>query len=178
MSGAGPRGWPPLQPPQLQQWWWGTRPPPSGDIASTTPAPPVRIGDAERDQAIAELGDHFAAGRLLREELDERVDQALHARFSTDLDPLFVDLPAAVPAAAPALGGSGRALGGPPPWAPVMWMLPVLVVAAVAGEVVLHAPFLLWGLVWMAVVLRVTGRRGLHRRWVPQDQDLGRSLRS
>ena len=53
----------------------------------------VRIGDAERDQAVSTLGDHFAAGRLTREELDERIDQAMQARFSTDLDPLFDDLP-------------------------------------------------------------------------------------
>ena len=43
-------------------WVW---PPPSG---SMEPRPaqktPLRIGDAERDGAIAELGDHFAAGRL------------------------------------------------------------------------------------------------------------------
>src|SRR5262245_1934574 len=54
---------------------------------------PVRIGDAERDRAIAALGDHFAEGRLNAEEFEERVDQAIKARFSEDLEPLFVDLP-------------------------------------------------------------------------------------
>jgi len=55
-------------------------------------AGPIRIGDAERDQAVSLLGDHFAAGRLNREELDERIDQAIQAKFSTDLQPLFADL--------------------------------------------------------------------------------------
>jgi len=52
-----------------------------------------RIGDAERDAAIASLGEHYAAGRITQEEFDERSDLALHARTESDLKPLFVDLP-------------------------------------------------------------------------------------
>ena len=55
----------------------------------------VRIGDAERDAAVSALGDHYAAGRLTREEFDERSDQAMQARFHGDLQPLFADLPRA-----------------------------------------------------------------------------------
>ena len=57
------------------------------------PAQPVRIGDAERDEALDRLGDHFAAGRLTREEFDERTEQAIGARFDSDLEALFRDLP-------------------------------------------------------------------------------------
>ena len=57
------------------------------------PTGPVRIGDAERDSAVSALGDHFAAGRLTREEFDERIDKAMQARFQSDLQPLFADLP-------------------------------------------------------------------------------------
>ncbi|MGD9961423.1 DUF1707 SHOCT-like domain-containing protein [Nocardioides sp.] len=53
----------------------------------------VRIGDAERDDAIRALGEHFAAGRLDREEYDERADAALAARTWSDVAPLFRDLP-------------------------------------------------------------------------------------
>ena len=49
-----------------------------------------------RDRAIAALGDHFAAGRLNAEEFEQRVDQAIQARFNDDLEPLFVDLPRTV----------------------------------------------------------------------------------
>ena len=56
--------------------------------------PQVRIGDAERDQAVTALGEHFVAGRLSKEELDERADAAWAARTSGDLAPLFRDLPA------------------------------------------------------------------------------------
>lgn len=52
-----------------------------------------RIGDAERDQAVALLQEHLAAGRLDQEEFDERMTKALSARTNADLLPLFDDLP-------------------------------------------------------------------------------------
>src|SRR6478752_7663505 len=76
-----------------------------GRQREVTPPTPIRIGDAERDEAVSALGDHFAAGRLNREELDERIDQAMQAKFTTDLRPLFADLPGAAepPAGRPAV---------------------------------------------------------------------------
>lgn len=165
MSGQRHPGWQPCQ-PQLQLWSWGAGPPrPAADVATApaSPAAPVRIGDVERDQAVSALGDHFAAGRLTREEFDERSDRAMQARFSTDLEPLFADLPKPV-AAMPPQWGPPRQAGGPPPWAYAMWLLPFVLIAAVAGAVMFHAPFLLWGLVWVAVILKITGHRRRHRR--------------
>ena len=161
-------GWQPGQPtPQMQLWWWGPgagpgSQRPTADVVAS-PSTPVRIGDAERDRAISDLGDHFAAGRLSREEFDERADQAMQARFSTDLDPLFADLPKPAPAAQQSWGPP-RPVGGPPPWAYVMWLLPLVAIAAVVGGIFLHAPFLLWALIWMAVILKVTGHRRRYRR--------------
>ena len=42
----------------------------------TTPSqgPELRIGDAEREATISALGEHYAAGRLTKEEYDERSD--------------------------------------------------------------------------------------------------------
>ena len=40
----------------------------------------MRIGDAERDAAAADLGEHFTAGRLTLEELHERLE-AVFAAF-------------------------------------------------------------------------------------------------
>jgi hypothetical protein len=74
----------PRTPRTIQVWAWpmAMRP----DLNQTARnGVRVRIGDAERDQAVAELGDHFAAGRLTRGELDARVDQAMTARFERDL---------------------------------------------------------------------------------------------
>ena len=40
----------------------------------------IRVSDAERDQAVAELSEHYQAGRLTLEEFDDRSSQALRAR--------------------------------------------------------------------------------------------------
>ncbi|MGK5558732.1 DUF1707 SHOCT-like domain-containing protein [Actinomadura kijaniata] len=53
----------------------------------------LRVGDAERDAVAVALHDHFAAGRLTREELDERLDVALAARTRADLRGVVRDLP-------------------------------------------------------------------------------------
>lgn len=54
----------------------------------------VRIGDAEREQAAQALAEHYAAGRLTREELDQRTAVALRARNGLDLREVLADLPA------------------------------------------------------------------------------------
>lgn len=56
--------------------------------------PEQRIGDYERDNAIDALREHMAAGRLTPDELDDRVGQVLQAKTQSDLDQVFVDLPA------------------------------------------------------------------------------------
>jgi hypothetical protein len=53
----------------------------------------LRIGDAERDAAIAQLREHFAAGRLTFDELSERIDVALTAKTLRHIDGLMADLP-------------------------------------------------------------------------------------
>jgi DUF1707 SHOCT-like domain len=53
----------------------------------------IRIGDAERNEAVRLLGEHYEAGRLSQEEHSERVDKTLQATTRTDLDGLFGDLP-------------------------------------------------------------------------------------
>lgn len=52
-----------------------------------------RIGDKERDEAIAQLREHHGDGRLDVEEFDERMSSALQARTLDDLAALFDDLP-------------------------------------------------------------------------------------
>jgi hypothetical protein len=53
----------------------------------------LRIGDAERDAVTAALHDHYAAGRLDREELDERLDATLTSKTHADLKAIVQDLP-------------------------------------------------------------------------------------
>jgi hypothetical protein len=54
----------------------------------------LRACDADRDQAVAQLGDHHVAGRLDHEELTDRVSRALASKTLGELDLLFRDLPA------------------------------------------------------------------------------------
>jgi hypothetical protein len=133
---------------------------------------PVRIGDAERDQAVATLSDHFVAGRLTQDEFEERSEQATRARYVDDLAPLFDDLPdpaelqlaqgpwSPQPQLQP---GRPRRRQGPPP--PFMMLAPVLMISLVITSIALTAPWLLWGLFWIALF------SGAHRhhRWQHQN---------
>jgi hypothetical protein len=73
------------------------------------PAANMRVSDADRDAVLAELGEHFQAGRLTSEELDERTGRALTARTGQDLAAIMADLPAAGAAGPPEPGPRGQA---------------------------------------------------------------------
>jgi hypothetical protein len=55
--------------------------------------PDYRVSDQQRERAAQELREHFAAGRLTQDELDERVQQAYSARTEEQLRVLLADLP-------------------------------------------------------------------------------------
>ena len=61
----------------------------------------IRVSDADRERVTARLRDHFAEGRLTREELDERVTAALSAKTAGDLRQLMADLPGDAPVGPP-----------------------------------------------------------------------------
>ena len=53
----------------------------------------VRVSDAERDAAVAELSQHYQVGRLTAEEFSDRSAQAFAAKTGDQLHALFDDLP-------------------------------------------------------------------------------------
>jgi len=53
----------------------------------------LRIGDNEREQAVSALGEHYLAGRITKDEYDERTAAAWSAKTASALSPLFWDLP-------------------------------------------------------------------------------------
>lgn len=127
----------------------------------------LRIGDAERDAAVAALGEHYAVGRLTREEFDERAERASAARFDADLAPLFADLPSGrrvavqqrtqAPATTLRPSGCGR-------WqdaTPLGWLAPLALAALVALLVIVGFPWLLLLLFWFWLF---AGFGGWHRR--------------
>jgi hypothetical protein len=76
----------------------------------------TRVGTAERDRAIALLGEHWRQGRLDPAEHERRVTKARAAVTKADLDVLFADLPQAGPsqesAAVVAAGGTAGFMEG------------------------------------------------------------------
>src|SRR5690242_1551559 len=130
----------------------------------------MRIGDDEREAAVAALGEHYAAGRLTKDEYDERSERAWDARTHAALMPLFADLPRPG-RAAPEPARSGPPLRAPgrrrPGWWEGAWLVPVL--ALVAAFVVLtHLPLVL--LIVLAWVFLARGGRHFARRggWGPR----------
>ena len=53
----------------------------------------LRVSDQQREQAADALRDHYAAGRLTEDELNERLDAALEAKTEPELNALLSDLP-------------------------------------------------------------------------------------
>ncbi len=55
--------------------------------------PDVRVGTAEREQALSDLSRHFSDGRLTLPEFDERSAVVASANTRGQLDSVFTDLP-------------------------------------------------------------------------------------
>lgn len=71
----------------------------------------MRVSDAEREAAAAELREHFASGRLNQEEFDDRLAAAFAAKTRGDLNAVFADLPSSGRGWAAADAPGGRASG-------------------------------------------------------------------
>jgi hypothetical protein len=153
---------PPLPPVRSVQYMSTvTRDHPSGSL---------RVSDADRDRAIAELSEHYQAGRLTTEELEDRTGRALAARTTADLAALFTDLPrrqAPVTSAAPSTQAStapaslGRSWPARVPVAPVAVLAVVVVLVLLSG----HPFHIAWVPVVAILVVRLlAGGRG-RRRW-------------
>jgi hypothetical protein len=57
------------------------------------PGPDLRVGDADREAAVAALGEHFAQGRLTLDELITRLDAAFTATRQSEIAQATRDLP-------------------------------------------------------------------------------------
>ena len=128
------------------------------------PSGSLRVSDADRDRAIAELSEHYQAGRLTTEEFEDRTGRALQARTSADLAALFTDLPRrqapVTSAAASAPASPGRS------WPARMPVIPFAILAVVAVLALLggHPSHLAWLPVVAIIVVRfLVGGRGRRR---------------
>jgi uncharacterized protein DUF1707 len=129
----------------------------------------LRLSDAERDRAAAELADHYAQGRLSVEEHGQRLDQVWAARTRGDLLPVFRDLPGGTYGGQVAprpgwtgwragRGGAPRRRGAPAP-------LLVLLVVLMVFTVVTHLPIIVIGLLAWVLFANRHRRHTTYRRW-------------
>jgi hypothetical protein len=111
------------------------------------PDPRLRLSDADRDEAIARLSEHYAVGRLDKDEFDERSDAVWTARTQGDLAPIFGDL-------APFRGSlpARRRRRFAVPFLPVLFVL-------IALTALTHIPFVLLAFLGCVAVF---GRRRRH----------------
>jgi Flp pilus assembly protein TadB len=100
----------------------------------------LRIGDAEREQATAALGEHFAQGRITADEHAERLDQIWAARTRADLQPVFRDLPDPSRRTTPDTRTRYRSRRGRPPGLFFAVLAILIVLTALT-----HLPFVLAG---------------------------------
>jgi len=101
----------------------------------------LRISDAEREQATADLGEHYAQGRITTDEHRERLDQIWAARTRRELGPIFADLPGRTFQARAAT--SARPAPRRPGWRRIPAPLLVLLAVLVAVAVVTRLPWVL-----------------------------------
>jgi hypothetical protein len=104
----------------------------------------LRAADADREQVAERLRRAAAEGRLLTEELEQRLESAFSARTYGQLDAVLSDLPgggAMGPRSRPAIGLAGSALA-------LMLVVAVAVAVLVAVLFVLTGVFAGW-LIWI-----------------------------
>jgi hypothetical protein len=135
----------------------------------------IRVSDAERDQALAELSEHFQTGRLTQDEFDQRSGQALQAKTGNELAALFGDLPRRQAPVAPRFPGQAPASPFPPAPVPsrpqVGWLVPAVravfifaIVAMVAGTAIGSGHHHSFGFLIPFVIVGMLVLRGLRGR--------------
>jgi hypothetical protein len=121
----------------------------------------IRVSDAERDQAVAELSGHYQSGRLTLEEFDDRSSRALQARTGSDLSALFADLPksavtgtaASLVPSVPADPGLRRRGGPSVARVVIACVIAVAILGNVAGSVVVGGSHVQVHLGWLVPVI-------------------------
>jgi hypothetical protein len=86
----------------------------------------------------------------------------MQARYGSDLEPLFADLPKPQQPPTPPVVTGPPVMRAPSPF---FLLFPLLLVGLVVAAVTLHAPFLLGGLLWVFVLSRFAGRRWGYRQY-------------
>jgi hypothetical protein len=113
----------------------------------------LRASDADREAIAERLRRATGEGRLLAEELEERLGTALSARTYGELDALVADLPGVIE---PRHGSSVRPWIGPA--VALAILIPVALAMIAAVLFVVTSVFAVW-LLWFAIGWWLFGRR-------------------
>jgi len=119
----------------------------------------MRASDADRDQVVSDLSEHFKAGRLTAEELDERTGRALAARTGGELRELLADLPADRSALRVPAATSSRIRLRPPSGRLTRPFIAPLVGIGIAVVVLVNVAHGGWGLIWLLPSVLLIARR-------------------
>lgn len=123
------------------------------------PSVQMKASDADRDAVLADLSEHFQAGRLTAGEFEDRTGRALAARTWGELGDLLQDLPT---------GPAGprvpmTAATGAPPQQPLgrTVLIPIAALAGIAIAVAMSAgtDHARWGIVWLLLPVLLIARR-------------------
>jgi DUF1707 SHOCT-like domain len=135
----------------------------------------IRASDADREHVTARLREHFAAGRLSPDELDERISAALNAKTHGELRQLMADLPGPG-----GRGGGVRGVGRPPrapypaapPWlmrrrgprlAPVLLLVVLAALLLHGGHWFFFGLLPVFGLLWLGCLAGLFALSHRHR---------------
>ena len=120
------------------------------------PSGSMRVSDADRDRAIAELSEHYQAGRITTEEFEDRSGRALQARTTADLADLFTDLPRRQASTTGATATSTAPASPANSWAGRVPVAPVSILAVIAVLALLSGH--LFHIAWVPVVAIIAVR--------------------
>jgi hypothetical protein len=128
----------------------------------------LRASDADRERVAERLRNAAAEGRLLAEELEQRLATALRARTYGELDSVVADLPGER-VAGRSRGRTERSRRRMPSPGPIMLAglvlaIPIIFAAVIAALVVLLTVVMFWA-VLAIVTWRVLGHRGIPGPW-------------
>jgi hypothetical protein len=119
----------------------------------------LRASDADREHVAERLRHAAAEGRLLANELEERMAIALRARTYGELDEVVADLPVTGAGAVAQRRRSGMALARPA--LALALAIPIAVALIAAVLFVVTGIFAVW-MVWVALGWFAYGRRRRH----------------
>lgn len=123
-------------------------------MPENNPTAQMRASDADRDAVLADLSEHFQAGRLTPEEFEDRTGRALAARTWGELTDLQRDLPPARPAPRVPAASSQRPMTR-------TVLIPIAVLAGIGIAVAMSAGtgHARWGILWLVLPVLLIARR-------------------